>query len=71
MSTTVAVKLVSETTGQVSESIDLTYNTPQEILELFGIGGSAPGEESKQECGLGEATLMADLVSQLQDNKQC
>jgi hypothetical protein len=60
---TVAVKLVSQTTGQVNESIDLTYNTPQEILELFGVAGNAPGEESKQATGLGEATLMADLVS--------
>ena len=47
MSATVAVKLVSETSEQVTDSLDLTYNTPQEILELFGVAGSAPGEESK------------------------
>ena len=68
---TVAVKLVSQTTGKEQESIDISYNVPQEILELFGLAGSAPGEESKQNTGLGEATLMADLVSQLQDSKQC
>ena len=68
---TVAVKLVSQTTGEEQESIDISYNVPQEILELFGLAGNAPGEESKQNTGLGEATLMADLVSQLQDSKQC